>query len=145
MTAEENLILDFLLTMLIPASAERRLPSGAEVGFARYLSDAKLLDWAGENAALIRAQALKSFGKEFSLLPPADRALVVDQAVKGGLRRFLDQLTRHLVRCYYRHEQVVRALGQAARPPFPEGHHVEEGDFLLLEPVYLRGKIYRDA
>jgi hypothetical protein len=32
-----------------------------------------------------------------------------------------------------------------ARPPYPKGYQVVQGDLSLLEPVRARGKIYRDA
>ena len=40
--------------------------------------------------------------------------------------------------------KAVILIGLEARPPFPQGYLLEEGDLTLLEPVYLRGKIYRD-
>jgi hypothetical protein len=32
-----------------------------------------------------------------------------------------------------------------ARPPFPKGHEVEQGDWSLLDPVRMRPKLYREA
>ena len=39
----------------------------------------------------------------------------------------------------------LEALGLETRPPFPEGYHVDEMNFELLETVKKRGKIWRDA
>ena len=50
-----------------------------------------------------------------------------------------------VVRCYYRDDRVMRAIGMEPRAPFPEGFVIEQGDFALLEPVRARGRIYRDA
>ena len=47
------------------------------------------------------------------------------------------------VQCYYRDDRVVLALGMEARPPYPEGFEVEEGDWSLLDPVRQRPKFYR--
>ena len=52
--------------------------------------------------------------------------------------------TSQVDRAYYQHDDVLKAIGLEARPPFPKGYEVEEGDILLLESVYYRGKIYRD-
>ena len=37
----------------------------------------------------------------------------------------------------------MAALGQEARPPFPKGHTVEQGDWSLLDPVKKRPPFYR--
>ena len=52
--------------------------------------------------------------------------------------------TSQVDRTYYQHDDVLKAIGLEAPPPFPKGYELEEGDILLLEPVYYRGKIYRD-
>lgn len=49
------------------------------------------------------------------------------------------------VRCYYRDDRVMSAIGMEVRPPFPLGFEVPQGDWSLLDPVRMRGKIYRDA
>ena len=47
--------------------------------------------------------------------------------------------------CYYQNDKVLEALGLEARPPFPQGYHLDQMDFGLLEPVKKRGKQWRDA
>jgi hypothetical protein len=39
----------------------------------------------------------------------------------------------------------VLSLGLEARPPFPKGHTLEQGDWSLLDPVRSRPKLWRDA
>ena len=36
--------------------------------------------------------------------------------------------------CYYRDDRVMVSLGLEARPPFPKGHVLEQGDWSLLRP-----------
>ena len=50
-----------------------------------------------------------------------------------------------VARCYYRDDRVMTSLGMEARPPFPNGYEVKQGDLSLLDPVRARGRIYRDA
>ncbi len=46
--------------------------------------------------------------------------------------------------CYYRDDRVMRSLGMAPRPPFPEGFALPQGDWSLLDPVRSRAaRIYR--
>lgn len=46
---------------------------------------------------------------------------------------------------YYQDPRVLRSLGLPARPPFPKGHEVEQGDWTLLDVVKRRGRVYREA
>ena len=55
----------------------------------------------------------------------------------------LAALVRVVLLCYYRDDRVMRSLGQEARPPFPKGHVVEQGDWSLLDPVRTRPPMYR--
>jgi hypothetical protein len=57
----------------------------------------------------------------------------------------LQQLALDIVTCYYQQDRVLEGLGMEARPPFPTGYQVEQGDLSLLKPVIARGKIYRDV
>lgn len=54
-------------------------------------------------------------------------------------------LGRVVLQCYYRDARVVRSLGLEPRPPFPEGHTLEQGDWSLLDPVRARPKMWREA
>jgi hypothetical protein len=40
--------------------------------------------------------------------------------------------------CYYRDDRVMVSLGLEARPPFPKGYVLEQGDWSLLDPVRAR-------
>lgn len=44
---------------------------------------------------------------------------------------------------YYRDDRVMRSLGMEARPPFPKGHEIIEGDWGLLDAVRERAPIWR--
>jgi hypothetical protein len=45
---------------------------------------------------------------------------------------------------YYRDDRVMRSLGMEARPPFPLGFELQDGDWSLLDPVRARRLLYRD-
>lgn len=61
-----------------------------------------------------------------------------DPAAKGVL-------SSALAFCYYTDDRVMRAIGMEARPPFPKGYEVAQGDWSLIEPVRNRGQIWRSA
>ncbi|MFO1158601.1 MAG: hypothetical protein U1E60_07165 [Reyranellaceae bacterium] len=140
LTSGQALDLRSLAAAIIPASAEYGVP-GADDGtiFADILASLGR-DLADVRAALDRLAALS--GGSFADLDAARRAEVAAafRAEGGGA---LGALVRVVLLCYYRDDRVMRSLGQEPRPPFPEGHVVEQGDWSLLDPVRARPPIYR--
>ncbi len=145
----------------LPASAEYGIPGADDADIA-----ADILATAKRQVAAV-ADALQfedylataKFGAPFADLDDAARASYIDGCNQAG---FFDDvefekerigpalaaqrtLVRIVVQCYYRDDRVMRSLGMEARPPHPEGFAVEEGDWLLLEPVKRRGRIYREV
>jgi hypothetical protein len=47
-------------------------------------------------------------------------------------------ILRHLCPAYYQQPQVLEAIGEPPRPPFPNGHDVEPTDAELLERLRAR-------
>jgi hypothetical protein len=60
---------------------------------------------------------------------------------KGGLA--VATLSRVILQCYYRDDRVVRSVGLEPRPPFPQGHVLEDGDWSLLDLVRSRAPFWR--
>ena len=121
---------------MIPADSSRSLPPGSAVGFQ---PDA--LAW--ENLKSLNEESLKTFEKKFYLLTNAQKIALI-KGLKRHQQTAFARLARHLAEVYYLVPEVARAIGSGHQVPFPEGYSVEEGDLSLLEPVYLRGRIYRE-
>ena len=49
-------------------------------------------------------------------------------------------LARYLYPAYYQHPRILEGIGEAPRPPFPEGFDVEATDAGLLEKLQARRK-----
>jgi hypothetical protein len=73
----------------------------------------------------------------------------LDTAPLDDLRRRHEAAFAALIaavaQAYYRDDRVMRSLGMEARPPFPKGYEVREGDWALLDVVRGRAPIWRDA
>ena len=81
-------------------------------------------------------------GGSFAALDATRRAEVAAKLrTEGGLP--VRVLTRIILLCYYRDDRVMVSLGLEARPPFPKGHAVEQGDWSLLDPVRARQPFWR--
>jgi hypothetical protein len=74
---------------------------------------------------------------------PAQRRIEIAATFREAGGAPLAALVRVVLLCYYRDDRVMRSLGQEPRPPFPNGHVVEQGDWSLLDPVRARPPMYR--
>jgi hypothetical protein len=88
--------------------------------------------------------SLERFAREFASLEDHERKSVIEE-LRAREPSFMSRLAMEALACYYQHDRVFEGLGMEARPPYPKGYQVVQGDLSLLEPVRARGKIYRDA
>jgi len=132
-----------LLNLIIPPSEDGKMPSAADVGFFAYMHSENIVPWIREGLLSIVEESYTKYGQEFSVLSASEQTQLIDR-LRRILSRFFSRLTTQVMQCYYQHDHVLEAIGLGARPPFPQGYRVEEGDLTLLESVYERGKLYRD-
>ncbi|MYN46074.1 hypothetical protein GTP23_13545 [Pseudoduganella sp. FT93W] len=135
-------VLDLLLASAIPASG--RKPAGNAVGFAAFAVQAGMQTWLAEGLDSVDALAVQQHGMALAALAPAPQQELITAARRKQFR-FFGELSGLLMQCYYQHDAVLEAIGQEARPPFPQGYVVHDGDLSLLEAVYERGPIYRST
>lgn len=142
LTEDEACSLRRVASLMIPASESYQVPGADdEKIFADVLGS---LDREGPAVKEALRQLSDLAGRPFVDLPA--------HACDGVLTRFraqstalADALVRVIARCYYRDDRVMLSIGMEPRPPFPKGFELEQGDWSLLEPVRMRGKIFRDA
>lgn len=146
LTAAQLTALDAVLDLIVPPSADGRMPGAAEVGVPAFLlaeaADA-LPILRGELEQLER-RASARFARNFIALSPGERHSLVEE-LRAQTPAFMSRLAMETLACYYQHDRVLEGLGLEARPPYPKGYEVAQGDLSLLDPVRARGKIYRDA
>ena len=128
--------------VIIPASEEFDVPGADDPTI-----QADIVATLGRDAAFV-ADALDMLariaGAPLAGLDPAQRETVaIELRAKGGAA--VATLTRVVLQCYYRDDRVVRSLGLEPRPPYPKGHVLEDGDWLLLDPVRARPPFWRRA
>ncbi|EIM29945.1 hypothetical protein [Microvirga lotononidis] len=131
-----------VVSHMIPPSEELRLPGASD---AKIFAD--ILRSIGRDLPALRRALYvlnEMAGQRLDALAPAHQATLVTsyRSTHPDLAAVLGAVT---VRCYYRDDRVMASLGMERRPPFPLGFDVPQGDWSLLEPVRLRGKIYRDV
>ncbi len=100
----------------------------------------------GRDLPLVREALATIAAKSGSAFAGMDRdrreALINDYYAGGGAAGAA--LGRVILGAYYRDDRVLLALGMEARPPFPKGHALEQGDWSLLDAVRNQPPLWRD-
>jgi hypothetical protein len=127
----DAIFMSALLDVVLPASADGRMPAAGTIGIDSALADAIAADQRSTARVTAGLVALLEATPDFASLPAIGRvqALNAQLEVHPG---FMRALLRHLYLAYYQHPVVLEALGEPARPPFPEGFELEPTDPELL-------------
>ena len=129
----EKELLQTLAGLIIPADEEYGVPGADDP-----LIFEALLTLASSNAEQIK-QGLDVAREVFQEHEGEDAIAQLEG------HRALGALVSAVMQCYYIDERVMLSLDKPARPPFPQGYEVEQGDWGMLAEVQARGKIWRDA
>jgi hypothetical protein len=126
--------------VIIPASEEFDVPGADDPTI-----QADIVATLGRDAAFV-ADALDKLARIAGaplagLDPPQRETVAAEFRANGGAA--VATLTRVVLQCYYRDDRVVRSLGLEPRPPYPKGHVLEDGDWLLLDAVRARPPFWR--
>ena len=135
-------IADFrsLAGFIVPPSTKYGVPGADDATIFADIQASVGRDLPSVRAALARLRTLA--GGPFAALDADRRAEVAAQLrADGGMA--VRVLTRLVLLCYYRDDRVMVSLGIEARPPFPQGHVIEQGDWSLLDAVRARKPFWR--
>ena len=129
-----------IAAMIIPPSVEFDVPGADDPAI-----QADIVSTLGRDTGPVR-EALDLLahlaGQRLAELDPARReAVATELRATGGVA--VATLTRVVLQCYYRDDRVVRSLGLEPRPPYPQGHVLEDGDWSLLDPFRARPQMWR--
>ena len=142
LSSGQRATLRLLAGLMIPASARHGVPGADdEIIFTDILNTLRpQAERVGEMLRNLDAFA----GQPFATLDAGQQGSVA-QAFRKNRSAGLMAAVNATVQCYYRDDRVMRSLGMEARPPFPGGFEVEQGDWSLLDPVRQRAPLFRDA
>jgi hypothetical protein len=131
-----------LAGIIIPPSAKYGVPGADDDTIFADIVNSIGRDSANVRAALAKLRMLT--GGPLGALDAARRGDVVSK-LRAQSGAEVGVLTRIVLLCYYRDDRVMVSLGLEARPPFPKGHTLEQGDWSLLDPVRVRAPFWRRA
>jgi hypothetical protein len=130
-----------IAAIMIPPSKEYGVPGAGDPTIFADIIRSLGRDTRSVRTALAELAALG--GGSFAELD-AMRAEALAAFFLGTGGAAAETLGRVILQCYYRDDRVLRSLGIEPRPPFPQGHVVEQGDWSLLDAVRDRPKLWRD-
>ena len=126
---------------MIPESREHGVPGADD---PVILND--IVNSLGRDLPLVREAVAAIAALSDGVFAGLDRgkreALVNDYYTTGGVPAVA--LGRVILAAYYRDDRVLLALKLEARPPFPKGYTLEQGDWSLLDAVRRRAPFWRD-
>ncbi|HSQ70632.1 MAG TPA: gluconate 2-dehydrogenase subunit 3 family protein [Steroidobacteraceae bacterium] len=145
----DSRLLALVLDALIPPTQDGRLPGAGTLGAGAVVQNAAA---ATPGLAPLIEQGLEALediaGRRdaggFAALSSGARVEALRELEEASPELLPTLLTFACV-SYYSNERVLTALNGNARPPHPEGYDLEPDDRSLLEPVRLRGKLYREC
>ena len=126
---------------MIPESAAFGMPGADDPVILADIASSLGRDFPLVREALAEIAA-KSGGAFAGMDRDSREALINDYYASGGAPAVT--LGRVILGAYYRDDRVLLALGMEARPPFPKGHALEQGDWSLLDAVRDRPPFWRD-
>ena len=121
-----------IVAMIVPASEQYDMPGADDPAIFAEIVVAAAAQVGETRAAIAAVDALGDLA-----------AAALGAALQKSSPEAAGHLQAITTQCYYRDPRVLEAIGVEARPPFPRGYKVEQGDFSLLDPVRARGPVWR--
>ena len=136
--------LNVLIDLLIPASRDGRMPSARALSLYENINDLPQKDRTLFEAGLadLELRSMKLHGKAYAQLP-VENAKALVEVLRSEGSPFIQSFMTQTVGRYLAHDEVVVLIGMQARPLWPTGNTVPEGDWSLLDVVKNRPKLYR--
>ena len=136
--------LDAFLNIAIPPDPSRNLPGAGTLGLspaivAELRTDAMLGPMVEGGLRAVRDAALAEHPDGLVGIT-SDAATRLAQTQLASNPFVMMGLLRYVYPAYYQHPDVLRGIGEEARPPFPQGFTVEPTDPALLEKLEARRK-----
>ena len=136
--------LHLIIDTMLPCDPELGMPSSSSVNFDAYLVDRNISNVAFEFITMLDKICIKKFSLSFIDLNEEQRMKAINACKLENVKLF-SFFVECLLKFYYTNNNVLNKIGAGSVPPFPNGNLLKQDDWSILESVYERGKIYRDA
>jgi len=139
----KKLAFSILLDTIIPPNLEIGIKGGSSIDLEEILGTKEYTIITDKFSSLIIETANENHIRDLELLSIENLQKII-QKTKIKNFRFFNYIASLITEFYYLNKENRQALNLKTLPPFPEGNIIEDIDFTILEPVFNRGKIYRN-
>ena len=136
--------LNAVLDELIPTSNDNVIPGLLDLNASQELLTSPNSKMILEELLVLNQMSNDEYQVSFGELTKDVRQEFVRKN-SGQWRRITDNIGPVALAFYFENSKVLVSLGEDFRPHFPRGHDVHQGSWELLEPVYLRGQIFKEV
>lgn len=136
--------LQLIIDTMLPGDPSLGMPSASEIGVDTCLKQKGLECLVNDFITMVDEVSAQKHGHCLGQLQPEQRLQVINACKLVNVRLFSEMLSQ-LLRAYYTNPRVLVAVGAGSVPPFPGGNALGSDDWSVLEPVFLRGPIYREV
>lgn len=144
-TDAERTLIGKLAHMMIPASGKYGVPGADDAAIlSTILAKGKAHESLLKKGVYDFSQLAQDQQKTASELSDKE-LLALMKDFRMSHRSFVQTLMTITAQSYYQDERVLKSLDLEARPPFPQGYSLQQGDWSLLDPVKQKDKIYREV
>jgi hypothetical protein len=137
-------MIELVLDTMLPGDAALGMPRASTLDFEGYQLRHRVTDQVDAFLKMLANVAHEKFGQPFDALDAGQRLATINGCKLVDVRLFSAFVT-HVMRAYYTERRVLAQLSVGAVPPFPAGNEIAADDWTILESVYLRGQIWRNA
>jgi len=137
-------MIELVLDTMLPGDAALGMPRASTLDFEGYQLRHRVTDQVDAFLKMLANVAHEKFGQPFDALDAGQRLAAINGCKLVDVRLFSAFVT-HVMRAYYTERRVLAQLSVGAVPPFPAGNEIAADDWTILESVYLRGQIWRNA
>lgn len=137
-------MLPAIINTILPGDVSLGMPPASDAGLESYFAQHGLAGLVDDFTQLLESVALAKCGQAFQSLDVVARLQAINACKRANVRLFSAFLTQ-VLRAYYTAPEILRLIGAGSVPPFPSGNDLAQDDWSMLEVVYERGQVYREA
>jgi hypothetical protein len=133
-----------VIDTMLPGDPVLGMPSASTIDFEIYLKQHKLNQLSFDFIKMLDKVCEEKKGMAFIDLDEVNKMQAINDCKLVDVRVF-SAMVGHLLKAYYTDPAVLIKIKSGSVPPFPNGNPIEEDDWSILEPVYERGRVFREA
>lgn len=126
----------YIFDLIFPGDKELDLPSASEINLHEIIYCYHSSDEINEFVGLFKCNDTE--------IRKPDKGFSIDRLMRKNARLAIP-IIKSCMTIYYSCEEVLRVIQSSPIPLFPEGCYIEESDWTILEPVYEKGKVFREV